>query len=86
MPGSNNGTGRPLTFRCSICRRNKVHAAHGYANRIQLTGKKKSSPTNCGCRNDEWAREYICTDCGHRGWSRHTDLMYLERITPDNVD
>ncbi len=28
---------------------------------------------NASSRNSVWRFEYLCTDCGHVGWSRHTD-------------
>jgi len=89
MPGKNNGTGRPLSFQCWRCRRRKARSRipfqridlqeRGRADRVWLTGAKKYIGVNCGCRNDEYTREYICEDCNHRGWSRHSDLAQEER-------
>lgn len=87
MPGSNAGTGRPLSFQCAACRRRKARALdgshrraalaeNGRADRVWLTGAKRYVLGNTGSRNDEWSREYICEDCNHQGWSRHIDLKY----------
>lgn len=84
MPGANNGTGQPLSFRCSKCR--LVDGAHGarsergWVSRVKLTGRHKAARHgNAGGRNSTQRREYECLDCRHVGWSRHMDLQYLER-------
>lgn len=87
MPGTNAGTGQPLTFQCSNCRRIKGavrppgYIPRGYIGRVRLTGRKRfANPKgNASRRSSTHAREYECLDCGHVGWSRHTDLKYLEK-------
>ncbi len=83
MPGTNGGTGRPLSFRCTMCRRADDYrhkSRKGWRDRVKLTGRKRRCPPgDYGNRNSEFRREYLCDDCGHVGWSRHTDLEALER-------
>lgn len=90
MSGTNAGTGQPLFFRCSVCRRVRARATRnphfqtwvrGGIDNIRLTGRKRSVAHrhNARGRNSEYEREYKCLDCGHTGWSRHTDLERKER-------
>jgi len=92
MPGKNNGTGRPLSFQCWACRRRKgpvrwplhrwaKNQTAGLMGRVKLTGRTRPAGGNQGCRNSSLSREYVCQDCGHVGWSRHTDLEVIERRT-----
>jgi len=76
MPGS-TGTGRPVHFRCARCRKLGGHGSrYGFeyeaTGRVrQLTGAQRS----CGGRRVAHVRyEYRCLECGHTGWSRHTDV------------
>jgi hypothetical protein len=92
-PGMNNGTGQPITFQCSKCRKFKGRwndkltqekLGHlGRVDRVTLTGKKWPRDNAYGARNDSWAREYVCDDCGHKGSSRHVDLKYKEEKLAD---
>jgi predicted RNA-binding Zn-ribbon protein involved in translation (DUF1610 family) len=87
MPGANNGTGQPSFFRCSRCR--KRHGTNEYFGqrgtwelggklRVDLTGRSKPHGGSArGVRGSMLAREYVCRDCGHRGWSKHMDLEIL---------
>lgn len=84
MPGTNAGTGRPISFRCSQCRRIEgatgPRTARGWIDRVELTGRtRKTKPGTAGSRNSLHRREYRCLDCGHVGWSRHIDLEYKEQ-------
>ena len=85
--GSNGGTGKPMWFRCWRCRlrygtkgyfgtATPKEAASGRLSRVTLTGRVKAARRhgNASGRNSEQEREYVCGDCDHRGWSRHTDL------------
>ncbi len=84
MPGTNAGTGQPISFRCSRCRRRhgtreyfgeRRTSGRGLVDRVMLTGRKrKAPPGGGGPRNSNYRREYICIDCEHVGWSRHIDL------------
>ena len=85
MSGTSAGTGRPLHFQCSKCRLRKwSHSLsepsewtqrRGRVGHVKLTGKRRELfDGNAGCRNSEWSFQYKCHDCGHVGWSRHTDL------------
>lgn len=52
--------------------------ASGRIDRVELTGRKKRVRVLEPSRSDMYAREYKCLDCGHVGWSRHTDLQHKE--------
>lgn len=82
------GTGQPLWFCCSKCRRRwgyhryhdtdlgRMHRHDGYRHRVVLTGRErvKADGRSHG-RSTNRLREYTCKDCGHTGWSRHNDLV-----------
>ena len=88
------GTGQPLIFGCSKCRRRwsawklsrfaPARPMPGTVDRVKLTGRKRKrrrselahTPT---ARTGREAREYRCLDCGHVGWSFHSDLELKER-------
>jgi len=88
MPGGGRGeavgTGVPLSFRCSACRRkygtDEYHGQswsrdRGWVDRVVLTGRERRMKRGSPCpRSDDVQREYRCRDCGHVGWSRHSDL------------
>lgn len=47
MPGSNAGTGQPISFRCAKCRRRDgamgPKSASGWCDRVELTGKTRKT-------------------------------------------
>lgn len=80
--------GSPISFRCAKCRlwKNRTGPfAHwcGWHDRVRLTGKKRPyfppQGSALGTRSDTVLREYVCTDCGHVGWSNHIDLKSKEK-------
>lgn len=80
MPGRNNGTGRPLTARCSRCRKSRYQNTRGKMGwNLEATGRVRPLPSsrrcNMGSRVLPFEAEYRCLDCGHVGWSRHADLL-----------
>ncbi len=83
MPGTNGGTGQPISFRCSACRKKygtrEYHGEHtgrhGYREEVVLTGvTKEIKARRGGVRNTNTLRQYRCKHCGHVGSSRHVDL------------
>jgi hypothetical protein len=87
--GANNGTGQPFAFRCGRCRRTggngghynprtgrREHSRNGWVGSVSLTGRKRPQRNQGrgGSRVSDEEREYECGDCGHVGWSRHSDL------------
>lgn len=95
MARSNAGTGQPLCFRCSSCRKKYAHGFRlggdrkGWAGRVELTGRDRNANRrgNAGCRNSRRTREYRCLDCNHVGWSRHIDLEHkAERLAAQRSD
>ncbi len=87
------GTGVPLTFACAKCRkrwpywRNRAgKRLPGLAHRVRLTGKTRESRASRegrmhGGRSGAVDRQFTCKDCGHVGWSNHSDLERLEPRT-----
>lgn len=79
--GANNGTGWPLSFWCSVCRKNRGldldknrHDAPGRD--VVRTGRTRSyTGGNRGARGLNTFHEYTCSHCGHTGWSRHVDMV-----------
>lgn len=75
--GSNNGSGWPLYFWCAACKKRpgwgQLSVRPG--REVVRTGRTKSyTGGNLGVRGLNTFHEYWCTDCGHRGWSRHVDI------------
>lgn len=91
MPGTNAGTGRPLTFQCAICRRSRycrgLFMAHRCRHTQVRTGRTRpltrQQQGRGGPRVLQHRVEYRC-ECGHVGWSRHVDVerLPLERADP----
>ena len=83
MPGTNAGTGNPLTFRCAKCKvlrdwRSTRSVDIDRGTHVESTGFKRKRPGGRGPRVDHWAQyEYRCRDCGHRGWSRHETVRRM---------
>lgn len=79
MPGSNAGTGQPIHFFCSKCRRSRgwrdIGSRRGY-NVIRTGRTKPYRGGKRGTRGLDTFHEYKCLDCEHVGWSRHTDMRY----------
>ena len=73
MPGSNNGTGWPLTVRCAKC---KVHGSYSARGTLLVrTGRARPyRGGNKGARGLLTFHEYRCLVCKHVGWSRHVDI------------
>lgn len=83
MPGTNAGTGQPITFRCTKCRRRASRSdcerrgtsgRGGFADDCELTGRERAYTGGNRGWFDMVIREYRCTTCGHVGWSRHPHL------------
>lgn len=81
MPGTNAGTGQPLSFRCWKCRRRDARRPEGplfrggYCGDVVLTGRSKTiHDGRAGPRSSNLLVEYSCTYCQHTGWSRHVEL------------
>jgi hypothetical protein len=73
--------GGPYWFVCSACRRKRdidypYTLMRGLVQRVILTGKEKKASRDSHGRADRVSRQYKCMDCGHVGWSKHTDLKH----------
>ena len=73
--------GQPIRFQCSKCRlsRGPKLAGHGRFDRVVLTGKQRHRKRYTGLRilGGGLRVQYQCLDCGHVGWSSHSDLRWL---------
>jgi len=80
MPGTNAGTGYPLTFRCAKCKVGWEYKLGSLARRdgtrCIATGRTKPKRTR-GYRQTDRLVEYRCLDCGHIGWSQHSQMERL---------
>jgi predicted RNA-binding Zn-ribbon protein involved in translation (DUF1610 family) len=81
--GRSAGPGSPLTFRCATCRSLPDfivrEAGWKYGRNVVRTGRERERRPNkgsaLGVRSLREQHEYRCKDCGHVGWSRHTDIL-----------
>ena len=80
--GRSAGTGSPVWWRCAKARTNRFHDRHYSA---ELTGRTRPyrppSHSVIGQRSVHTSYEYVCSACGHRGWSNHMDLAYQAKDT-----
>lgn len=81
MPGTNAGTGYPLVLRCAKCKvlrdyRSFAHEDTHKGMNLEATGRSKPMK-NRGYRQSKLKIEYRCRDCGHVGWSQHSDAEAL---------
>jgi DNA-directed RNA polymerase subunit RPC12/RpoP len=81
VPGTNAGTGQPLTLRCSKCRRNffEMQRRSSCGTNLVRTGVTKplakSQRGNGGRRVLQERVQYRCLDCGHVGLTRVKDVL-----------
>lgn len=77
MPGTNAGTGYPLTFRCAKCKvglwgRTQRGSHHRPGTNYVVLERVAEEKRGLLMRHDrEYKYRYRCTDCGHEGWTRH---------------
>jgi len=71
--GTSHGTGQPIRFRCSACRR-RFGSITGY--KVVRTGRTRPKDDGRATRRSlNTEHEYKCLHCGHVGWSRHVDIL-----------
>jgi hypothetical protein len=75
MPGTNAGTGQPITFRCWVERRERWKSFRD-DHVVTMTGRTRPYHGHTGGRMTTTAYEYRCS-CGHVGWSAHVDAARL---------
>jgi hypothetical protein len=77
------GTGQPICLKCHKCRSVRRDLHHLGLRGMKATGRKRplsSSQHGCGgARVMMEQAEYKCLICGHVGWSRHKDMLYMLR-------
>lgn len=79
MPGTNAGTGQPLTLRCGKCKKYSDWRNHRPVH-LEATGRwKPRNDGRGGARISDRFFEYRCLDCKHVGWSKHKDAERLFR-------
>jgi hypothetical protein len=80
VPGTNAGTGYPLTLRCAKCKvsRSRWARTHSYSRGTNLLATGRTRPAlRRGYRQTDRKIEYACQTCGHVGWSQHMDAERL---------
>ena len=80
MPGTNAGTGQPITLRCSSCRKDDWRGPNRGMNLI-ATGRFKAAVFRA-IRQTSRLIQYRCQDCGHVGWTQHIDAERLVELRP----
>jgi anti-sigma factor RsiW len=80
VPGTNAGTGCPITLRCAKCKRRGWEHRRGYD--LEVTGRSRARRRAAFERRGirmirRWVIEYRCRECGHVGWSRHIDAAAM---------
>jgi predicted RNA-binding Zn-ribbon protein involved in translation (DUF1610 family) len=79
MPGTNAGTGQPLSLRCAKCRRwNSTGEDRSRGFDLEATGRTRPA-AHRGVRQTNRRIEYRCKGCGHVGWTQHLDAEALLR-------
>lgn len=81
MPGSNAGTGHPITARCAKCRSALFQREDRNGYRLEATGRTRKRRGGIGARCTNRMIEIRCLDCGHVGWTKHIDAEFLLRRT-----
>lgn len=81
MPGTNAGTGWPLTLRCAKCKlhRHLDDLPSDKGTHLEATGRTRPRAQGGGARAGSCFVQYRCQDCGHTGWSKHSDAERLLR-------
>jgi hypothetical protein len=76
MPGTNAGTGQPISFKCAVERRENLGLWGRIHHQVERTGRSKPYRRlgQGGMRTMRTAFEYRCS-CGHVGWSAHIDIL-----------
>lgn len=65
------GTGYPLTFRCTKCKRGDWRDRRRGTN-YEIIARVASKKRGLMMRSDsEHKYQFRCLDCGHIGWTRH---------------
>lgn len=85
MPGTNAGTGYPLTLRCGKCKVGinfrDFHELQYRGTNLEATGRTRpltrQQQGRCGFGALQYRVEYRCLDCGHVGWTRHVQGAVL---------
>ena len=75
--GDHVGTGQPLTFRCSVERKERDWRT-GRCWRehdVKRTGRRRGPEHRTYTRMLSQRHEYVCS-CGQRGWSKHSGVLH----------
>lgn len=82
MPGTNAGTGNPLTFRCSKCKTKDRSNRNRGTNWLATGERRESHAKRAGPRSDRrFVYGYRCLTCGYNGWSRHERVKaFFDRL------
>lgn len=77
-----SGTGQPITFKCSECRKSGgAYAPERRRMGLNTVRTGRTAPLASSQRGRGGARvmqerhEYRCNTCSHVGWTRHKDIL-----------
>lgn len=84
MAGKSNGTGYPLTLRCSKCKvcSYKNEYRERRSRNLEATGQVAPLLSRQTMGPHQWLPFRVrvrCRSCGHEGWTRHPDAALLIR-------
>jgi hypothetical protein len=83
MPGTNAGTGHPLTFRCAVCKVGRDYRSDSWrGTNWEATGEVRGDldAVHRAVRVSRHTKaRYRCLDCGHVGWSGHYTVLEAAR-------
>jgi hypothetical protein len=85
MPGANNGTGQPLTLKCSQCKKRPSGSGSGRVGALRRTGamRERHIRGRAGhVRIGNVSYKCVCLICGHIGWYAHKDAAKLALAEP----
>ena len=74
--GRSSGPGFPLRLRCAKCK----GVDNGRVYKLRATGRvrpRRPSERSQGIRQIRGIAEYVCLECGHKGWSKHGQMLRL---------
>lgn len=86
MPGTNAGTGQPISLKCSQCRQRPDWRTNPGTGELARTGRRRPRRMSSGRRGHlrigDVAYECVCLVCGHVGWYCHNDAAQKPLAEP----
>ena len=84
--GKGVGTGYPLTFRCTECKKGDWRRSSRGTNYEVITQVESEKHGQLVRQDRQFKYFYKCLDCGHTGWTRHTDAAQVWKREGGGID